>query len=86
MTPLARMEIIFSNDYLHATDPMLHQLKLIGFEFAPVESEWFKGRVKPTNDVFIEIETIEELNNFVNTFGMIVYDGCELEIYNDYRE
>jgi hypothetical protein len=30
--------------------------------------------------------TILELEELINEFGSVVFDGCTIEIYNDYRE
>ena len=37
-------------------------------------------------DTYIEINTIEELVALTEEYGDIVFDGEEIEIYDDYRE
>ncbi len=55
----------------------------IGVEFEEArKSNAYKVAGNPT----IKIDTIEDLNHFVDKFGEIIFDGNTITIYNDYVE
>jgi len=36
--------------------------------------------------VKVELKTLEELNNFIKTFGKVIISDNRIEIYDDFRE
>ena len=63
-------------------DNEIEKLKPLGFEFN------FKngGYWKTHKEVFIEINSIDELMDFIKKYGRIVIEDNVIEIYDDYRE
>jgi len=65
------------------------KLERLGFTFEPHgpksnPSKWWRSEQQ---EVGYEINTIEELVAFVETYGDVVISaGQKIEIYNDYRE
>jgi biotin-(acetyl-CoA carboxylase) ligase len=65
--------------------------KELGFEFEEYQVDRFmhtyrNQRLLSKKDVKIEINSIEELIDFMNKWGELVLNQNEIEIYNDYRE
>ena len=60
----------------------IEELKPLGFEFN------FKngGYWKTNKEVSIEINSIDELMDFIKQYGRIVIEDNTIEIYDDYRE
>lgn len=73
------------------------QLEKLGFKFKPHDDEYnklYQQLHKSKKQQFymgyseteIEINTLEDLLQFVRKFGQIVLDEDSIEIYDDYRE
>lgn len=65
------------------------KLEKLGFRFNPLADKYHKyanADPKSYKVPDIEINTIEELVEFTREYGKIVFDGTEIEIYDDYRE
>jgi len=60
------------------------KLAILGFE--TIERQDCGLRIKHSNDLTIEINTLEDLVKFTKEYGSIVLDGDELTIYDDYME
>ncbi len=62
-------------------------LKELGFMFEPM-TDSFMGYDLSIQDsnIYVEINTLEELISFNEKYGRIIFDGTHIEIYNGYRE
>ncbi len=71
-----------SGDFYEKEDE-INKLKEVGFTFNPDRHRFQVNDNSPE----IEINTLEELMQFVNKFGnVIVKKSNSIEIYNSYRE
>jgi hypothetical protein len=73
------------------SDEAAQKLKPLGFQFEPREpNSWSEGTQykKGPYDLDVEINSLEELMTFAETWGDLVisHDPPEIEIYDDYRE
>lgn len=65
-----------------------NELEKLGFSYVkekeiPIYGDWY---CKNENDLFIEINTLEKLQEFVKKYGKIVLSEDSIIIYNDYLE
>ena len=74
---------IKTTDHFYEYQEDRDKLSKLGFTFK--ESEYRRFRIDEA-DVFHEINTLEELINFIKEYGEIVMTENSIEIYNDYRE
>lgn len=52
-----------------------------------IDEEWYITRQEEDREYWtIEINSLEELEKFVEKYGRIVFDWEKIEIYDDYRE
>lgn len=61
----------------------VNKLKLLGFEFEKRGDDDFDKIVK---DVFIEINSIDDLKNLIKNHGKIIMNEYEIIIYDDFIE
>lgn len=67
----------------------MNKLKNLGFvfkEYKGIDSLEYYKYIVSQNDIFIEINTLEELLELSEEFGELIITKEEIEIYNDYRE
>jgi hypothetical protein len=69
------------------TDPdKIEKLEKIGFTFKPSTFAMFNTKTfHIEGSPEIEINTLEELIEFSNTFGELIVSDGSIEIYDDYR-
>ena len=70
-----------SGDYYPEAD-IRKELEEIGFTFTPSDYKDFTIQGSPD----IEINSLEELIQFADKFGEIIFGNGSIEIYDDYRE
>lgn len=63
------------------------KLETLGFEFSDYDNGIIIHQFKKTNkEIFIEMDSLQELVDFSNKWGQIIINGDVIEIYDDYRE
>jgi len=63
--------------------------KKLGFNFDNCQKRYYKiGRycIEPNDDLTIEINTIDELQKFIEEYGTVIVDNESITIYNDWIE
>lgn len=76
-----KFNLTMSKAFFNEND--IEDYKKIGFKFEKDGLDYYCIR---NLNLTIEINTLEELINFVKTYGKIVFCEDGIEIYNDYRE
>lgn len=76
------MEFIVSTTGSYYDEDKMQKLQALGFTFTKSDiGGWcIKGSGK------VEIDSIQDLIDFTNEWGRIVFHKDEIEIYDDYRE
>ena len=75
-------------DSLYKSDSKeVENLKELGFVFEPMTDNFmgYDLSIQDSN-IYVEINTLEELIAFNEKYGRIIFDGTHIEIYNGYRE
>jgi hypothetical protein len=81
-----KFKLCTSGDYSEQ-DPGKTALEELGFKFEPYTSPFYRDdRFLLSGSPVIEINTLQELMQFVGKFKEIVIKKDSIEIYNDYRE
>jgi hypothetical protein len=65
------------------------ELESLGFEFHLNDRLRYTGRpytMDKDKQVFIEMESLQELVDFSDKWGQIIVNNNEIEIYDDFRE
>jgi hypothetical protein len=66
------------------TKEKAENLRELGFQFEPTDYNKYDFTISGKGEV--EINSLEDLNEFVNKYGEVIYSESYLEIYDDYRE
>jgi hypothetical protein len=61
-------------------------LQELGFIFEPTTSQMTKYSITNSGEPTKEFNTIEELMQFIDTYGQIILAEDTITIYDDYRE
>jgi len=80
-----KFELTTTELFYRRDDECVEELKKLGFKFE--EYNFFENGLRIIDeDVMIEFETLEELRDFAEKWGELVFTEDEIEIYNGYRE
>lgn len=84
------MKFTISTSKKYYTKEYMELYQSIGFVFDEEGEERYIGemffRINTENKPTVEINSIEDLMEFEESFGPLIIDGYSIEIYNDYRE
>jgi hypothetical protein len=79
------MRFRLTQDLWWCNDVEKRKLEKLGFKFTKEKNVVGIWYAKDT-EVYIEINTLEELLKFTDKYGEIVFSKGHIEIYNGYRE
>lgn len=86
-----KLKLITSGRFYEEDDKV--NLEKLGFKFKTTKEMYGKETIKKwylekddDSPIYIEINSIEELMNFVREWGNVIISCDEIEIYDNYRE